>query len=180
MLVDHALARFSTDNLSVMVVKFNRHLNSSPNSSTTAANEVDSDGKGKGGPIGVEGDTLPQPGKGKKLVSEAEKIVNEARKKVESEGGVGVGVSGSNSGRGHDPVFVKGGEVPEEAVIDDAAGREDEVVLKEPPPPRNVDEAILEKEKAELAKVVAEDASGKLANKGEDSKEVDTEKLKAA
>lgn len=112
-------------------------------------------------------------------MSEAEKIVNEARKKVESEGGVGVGVSGSNSGKGHDPVFVKSDAVGEDAVVDDSARKEEEVVLKEPPPPKTVDETVLEKEKVELAKVVEEDSTGKLANKGEDSKEVDTGRLKA-
>lgn len=51
-------------------------------------------------PIGVEGDPPSAPGK----ISEAEKLVNEAKKKVLEDGVPGVGVSGSNSGKGHDPV----------------------------------------------------------------------------
>lgn len=47
--------------------------------------------------IGVEGDLGVSVGK----VSEVDKIVGDARRKVEA-GGDGVGVSGSNSGRGHD------------------------------------------------------------------------------
>jgi protein phosphatase PTC1 len=84
-LVDHALARFSTDNLSCMVVRLNRPA------LLTATKEPSS-------AIGVEGDPNSQSGK----VSEVDKIVGDARRKVEEEG-VGVGVSGSNSGKGHDP-----------------------------------------------------------------------------
>lgn len=49
--------------------------------------------------IGVEGDALSAAGK----ISEAEKIVGEAKRKVQEDGVPGVGVSGSNSGKGHDP-----------------------------------------------------------------------------
>lgn len=49
--------------------------------------------------IGVEGDPLSQTGK----LSEADKIVGEARRKVQEDGVPGIGVSGSNSGKGHDP-----------------------------------------------------------------------------
>lgn len=48
--------------------------------------------------IGVEGDPTSQPGK----ISEVDKIVGDAKRKVQEDGG-GVGVSGSNSGKGHDP-----------------------------------------------------------------------------
>lgn len=48
--------------------------------------------------IGVEGDPLSQSGK----ISEAEKIVSDAKRKVEIDGLPAIGVSGSNSGRGHD------------------------------------------------------------------------------
>lgn len=50
--------------------------------------------------IGVEGDPLSHPGK----ISEVDKIVGDAKRKVAADGVPGVGVSGSNSGKGHDPV----------------------------------------------------------------------------
>ena len=84
-LVDHALARFSTDNLSCMVVRFNRPALLTATKESSAA-------------IGVEGDPNSQSGK----VSEVDKIVGDAKRKVQ-EDGVGIGISGSNSGRGHDP-----------------------------------------------------------------------------
>lgn len=49
--------------------------------------------------IGVEGDPLSVTGK----LSEADKIVGEAKRKVQEDGVPGIGVSGSNSGKGHDP-----------------------------------------------------------------------------
>lgn len=48
--------------------------------------------------IGVEGDPTSHPDK----ISESEKIINDAKKKVKDGGGTAVGVSGSNSGKGHD------------------------------------------------------------------------------
>lgn len=84
LLVDHALARFSTDNLSCMVVRFDK----------AALMESQKDK-----PIGVEGDTADISGK----VSEAERIVSSTKQKI-ADGIPAVGVSGSNSGRGHDPV----------------------------------------------------------------------------
>lgn len=86
-LVDHALARFSTDNLSCMIVRLNKTALLSTVKDASAA-------------IGVEGDPACHPGK----VSEAEKIVSDARRKVQQDGTHAVGVSGSNSGRGHDPI----------------------------------------------------------------------------
>lgn len=60
--------------------------------------------------IGVEGDPVGGPG----TVSEADKIVAEARRKVEEEGAQ-VGVSGSNSGKGHEPTLeAKVGKIVEE------------------------------------------------------------------
>lgn len=50
-------------------------------------------------PIGVEADPASTSGK----VSEVEKIVGVVRKQI-AEGGSAVGVSASNSGRGHDPI----------------------------------------------------------------------------
>jgi protein phosphatase PTC1 len=49
--------------------------------------------------IGVEGDAPAHPVK----ISEVEKIVGNAKRKVQEQGVPGVGVSGSNSGKGHDP-----------------------------------------------------------------------------
>ncbi|TVY50254.1 Protein phosphatase 2C-like protein [Lachnellula cervina] len=85
-LVEHALARFSTDNLSCMIVRLNRQA-------------LQSTAKEPGFAIGVEGDPSCIPGK----ISEAEKIVGDAKRKVQEDGIPGVGVSGSNSGKGHDP-----------------------------------------------------------------------------
>ncbi|ELR10616.1 Protein phosphatase 2C 1 [Pseudogymnoascus destructans] len=84
-LVDHALARFSTDNLSCMIVRLNKSalLN-------TANNHLSS--------IGVEGDPVGGPGR----LSEADKIVAEVERKAEEDGVPYVGVSGSNSGKGYE------------------------------------------------------------------------------
>lgn len=89
-LVDHALARFSTDNLSCMIVRFNKIALIDTHTNKTAA-------------IGVEGDIGPSTGK----ISEVDKIVATAKRKVEA-GGDGMGVSGSNSGKGHDPIASDG------------------------------------------------------------------------
>jgi len=86
-LVDHALARFSTDNLSCMVVRFNKGA------------LIDAS-KNKQDAIGVEGDPTSDSGK----ISEVEKIVGDAKRRVQEDGIPGVGVSGSNSGKGHDPI----------------------------------------------------------------------------
>lgn len=84
-LVERALARFSTDNLSCMIVRLNKNA-----LQETAASR----------PIGVEGDK----GHSTSKVSEVEKIVADAKRKVVEGGAPAVGVSGSNSGKGHDPV----------------------------------------------------------------------------
>jgi protein phosphatase PTC1 len=87
-LVDHALARFSTDNLSCMIVRFDKAaLMDAYNNKSDA--------------IGVEGDPSSAPGK----MSEVDKILGDAKRKVQEDGVPGVGVSGSNSGKGHDPVI---------------------------------------------------------------------------
>lgn len=85
LLVDHALSRFSTDNLSCMIVRFDK----------TALADTQ-----KGKALGVEGDSTDQ-GSGK--VSEAEKIVSSTKQRIAEGGTPAVGVSASNSGRGHDP-----------------------------------------------------------------------------
>ncbi|TVY85064.1 Protein phosphatase 2C-like protein, partial [Lachnellula suecica] len=105
-LVEHALARFSTDNLSCMVVRLNKHA------LLTTSKE----------PIGVEGDATSNPGK----ISEAEKIVGDARRKVQENGVPGIGVSGSNFGEGHDP------KQPEEATEEFKRVSMERVVEEEP------------------------------------------------
>lgn len=86
LLVDHALSRFSTDNLSCMIVRFDQQ----------AALESQTN---KDKAIGVEGDSPAASGR----VSEAEKIVNETRSKIAESGTSAVGVSACNSGRSHEP-----------------------------------------------------------------------------
>ncbi|KAH8599710.1 phosphatase 2C-like domain-containing protein [Bisporella sp. PMI_857] len=107
-LVDHALARFSTDNLSCMVVRFDK------TALLTTAKEPSS-------AIGVEGDPLSHPGK----ISEVEKIVNDAKRRVAEDGVPGIGVSGSNSGKGHDPQVIDGETIP-------GIGAMEKVVEEEP------------------------------------------------
>ena len=85
-LVDHALARFSTDNLSCMIVRFNK---------TALLDSYNN----KSEPIGVAGDPSSVSGK----MSEVDKILDDAKRKVVEDGVPGIGVSGSNSGKGHDP-----------------------------------------------------------------------------
>jgi protein phosphatase PTC1 len=58
-------------------------------------------------PIGVEGDSSHNVS-GK--VSEADKIVSSTRQKIAEGGTPAVGISASNSGRGHDPVPIEDGE----------------------------------------------------------------------
>jgi protein phosphatase PTC1 len=110
--VDYALSRFSTDNLSCMIVRFNKTaLMDSFNQLVPA--------------IGVEGDTETGPNK----LSEVEKIVGDAIKKVEA-GGDGLGISGSNSGRGHDPVHLGG--IGGDGTEDTKRGNMEKVVEEEP------------------------------------------------
>ena len=87
MLVDHALARFSTDNLSCMVVRFDKQQLLENQQNNT---------------IGVEGDAATSTGTGK--LTEAEKIVTATRQKIAEGAAPAVGISASNSGKGHDPV----------------------------------------------------------------------------
>jgi protein phosphatase PTC1 len=53
--------------------------------------------------IGVEGDPSSHAGK----MSEVDKILDDAKRKVAEDGTPAVGVSGSNSGKGHDPVMTE-------------------------------------------------------------------------
>ncbi|KAK3333333.1 phosphatase 2C-like domain-containing protein [Cercophora scortea] len=87
-LVDHALARFSTDNLSCMIVRLDKQA--------LLDNQYNKDHA-----IGVEGDASTAPGK----VSEVEKIVSSVKQKIAEGGAPALGISASNSGLGHDPVM---------------------------------------------------------------------------
>ncbi|KAK4169388.1 putative phosphatase 2C-like protein 1 PP2C1 [Cladorrhinum sp. PSN259] len=93
MLVDHALARFSTDNLSCMIIRFDKQglLDHQTNKGENA--------------IGVEGDPASSAD-GK--ISEVEKIVSETKAKIADGNASAVGVSASNSGKGHDLVAPAG------------------------------------------------------------------------
>ncbi|KAI1500415.1 phosphatase 2C-like domain-containing protein [Biscogniauxia marginata] len=107
LLVDHALSRFSTDNLSCMIVRFDKaalldHQNNKDN------------------PIGVEGDNTPGAGK----VSEAEKIVTSTKQKIAEGDAPAVGVSASNSGRGHDPIPIDDSETFKPTIIEGSVEEE--------------------------------------------------------
>lgn len=81
LLVDHALSRFSTDNLSCMIVRFDKEA------LLQAQNQKD---------VGVDSDS------GSKAASEVDRIVKETKQKIADGSTPAVGVSASNSGRGHD------------------------------------------------------------------------------
>ncbi|KAI0548122.1 phosphatase 2C-like domain-containing protein [Xylaria curta] len=92
LLVDHALARFSTDNLSCMIIRFDKAAMLDQNNNRDRH-------------IGVEGDSTGDSGK----ISEAEKIVSSTRQKIAEGDAPAVGVSASNSGRGRDPTPIEEG-----------------------------------------------------------------------
>ncbi|KAI1212337.1 PP2C-domain-containing protein [Annulohypoxylon truncatum] len=100
-LVDHALARFSTDNLSCMIVRFDK----------TALIEHQTN---KENPIGVEGDTTSAGGN----VSEADRIVSSTKQKIAEGDSPAIGISASNSGRGHDLVPIDGGDSFKPTIIE--------------------------------------------------------------
>ncbi|CAM1510021.1 Fc.00g003560.m01.CDS01 [Cosmosporella sp. VM-42] len=106
LLVDHALNRFSTDNLSCMIVRFDREA--------LLQNQKQD--------VGVETD-------GGSTVSEADKIISETKQKIADGTVPPTGISASNSGRGHDPIPTKDGEfVPtslDEAVEEEPGPIED-------------------------------------------------------
>ncbi|PHH60858.1 hypothetical protein CDD81_1105 [Ophiocordyceps australis] len=85
-LVDHALSRFSTDNLSCMIVRFLPGVAQQNQGSKVDYKEDGSSAK----------------------VSEVEKIVMETKKKIAEGSASAVGVSPSNGGRGYDGVTAKG------------------------------------------------------------------------
>lgn len=127
-LVDHALARFSTDNLSCMVVRFDKVA--------LLENQKDKS-------LGVEGEPNAATGK----VSESEKILSSTRQKIADGGNPAIGISASNSGRGHDPIPVTN-DNPEtftpttldSAVEEEAANPDfsDAPEVAEPPPENTV------------------------------------------
>jgi protein phosphatase PTC1 len=88
MLVDHALGRFSTDNLSCMVVRFEK------DATLQSLREKDT---------GIETE------RGTAKISEADKLVSETKQNIEQGTNPAIGVSASNSGRGHDPVSLEDG-----------------------------------------------------------------------
>ncbi|KAI2471492.1 PP2C-domain-containing protein [Annulohypoxylon bovei var. microspora] len=100
-LVDHALARFSTDNLSCMIVRFDK--------AALLENQNNKDN-----PIGVEGDNTNTGGK----VSEADRIVSSTKQKIAEGDTPAIGVSASNSGRGHDLVPIDGGDSFKPTIIE--------------------------------------------------------------
>jgi protein phosphatase PTC1 len=106
LLVDHALARFSTDNLSCMIIRFDR------------AALLDQNNKDR--PIGVEGDIAGESGK----VSEAEKIVSSTKQKIAEGDTPAVGVSASNSGRGRDPMPIDEGDTFKPTIIKESVEEE--------------------------------------------------------
>ncbi|KAM7192831.1 phosphatase 2C-like domain containing protein [Rhypophila sp. PSN 637] len=87
LLVDHALTHFSTDNLSCMIIRFNK--------------QAILENQSKDNAIGVEGDASTPVTSGK--VSETEKIVGTIKQKIAEGVTPALGVSASNSGKGHDP-----------------------------------------------------------------------------
>ncbi|KAK5631948.1 hypothetical protein RRF57_007661 [Xylaria bambusicola] len=106
LLVDHALARFSTDNLSCMIIRFDK------------AALLDQSNKDRH--IGVEGDSTGESGK----VSEADKIVSSTKQKIAEGDTPAVGVSASNSGRGRDPTPIDEAETFKPTIIKESVEEE--------------------------------------------------------
>lgn len=98
-----------------MIVRFNKSALQTATKDSSAA-------------IGVEGDLLTS-GTGK--ISEVEKIVGDAKRKVSEEGVPGVGVSGSNSGKGFDPKLAVVGAEDKERNLENVELME-KVVEEEP------------------------------------------------
>ncbi|KAG5987993.1 hypothetical protein E4U54_004809, partial [Claviceps lovelessii] len=92
-LVDYALSRSSTDNLSCMIVRMESETPTTAQPKTTSEKAAD-----------AEPEALVK-------VSEAEKIVSETRQKIAEGTTPAIGVSASNSGRGYDVVPTDGGEL---------------------------------------------------------------------
>lgn len=78
--------------------------------------------------IGVEGDAATASGK----VSEAEKIVNATKAKIAEGGSSPVGVSASNSGKGHDPSLAEDGDKAFIPTVIEGSVEEEPVSIEEP------------------------------------------------
>ncbi|KAI0480171.1 PP2C-domain-containing protein [Xylariaceae sp. FL0804] len=132
LLVDHALTRFSTDNLSCMIVRFDK----------TAVSEQQKD---KDRSIGVEGDK--SSGRGK--LSEAEKIVSSTKQDIAKGENQAVGISGSNNGRGFDPKTGDDGDGFTPTIINGPVEEEPASLDDSEPPELNAD--ALPKPKAPIS-----------------------------
>ncbi|KAG5979505.1 hypothetical protein E4U55_005095 [Claviceps digitariae] len=106
-LVDYALSRSSTDNLSCMIVRMEHETPATGLAKTTSEKEAE-----------AEPDALVK-------VSEAEKIVLETKQKIAEGTTPAVGVSASNSGRGYD-VSPKDGNELVVTTLDEAVKEEHE------------------------------------------------------
>ncbi|KAF4511688.1 hypothetical protein G6O67_003461 [Ophiocordyceps sinensis] len=89
LLVDHALSRFSTDNLSCMIVRFDMEAALQSQKKRYGSAEL---------------------GGSATKVSEVEKIVMDTKQKIADGSSMAVGVSASNSGRGYEPIAADGGD----------------------------------------------------------------------
>ncbi|KAJ2899831.1 protein phosphatase 2C [Zalerion maritima] len=136
LLVDHALSRFSTDNLSCMIVRFDRGALKDAH---------------KKEPIGVEGDAT---GKG----SEADKIVNSAKQGI-AEGTVPVGSSGSNGGVNSEVPEKEDANSFTPTIIEGAVQEEPVVMDTEETPTQGQkqDQAISEEKESEKTPVASYD-----------------------
>ncbi|KAK0388445.1 hypothetical protein NLU13_4689 [Sarocladium strictum] len=137
-LVSAALDRFSTDNLSCMVVRFDK--------AAVMEQQTNKD-------IGVDTDSSSSS----KKISEADKIVAETRQKIAEGNASDIGVSASNSGRGHDPVAIEseGDFVPTTisgSLQEEPCAVEDDERASTSPPVRN---NIVPKREDDAAKVKA-------------------------
>lgn len=81
-LVDHALNRFSTDNLSCMIVRFDKDA-----TAKSAVSKI-------------------EPAAGVRKISEVDRIVNETKMRIAAGTIQPIGVSATNGGRGYEPDFI--------------------------------------------------------------------------
>ncbi|KFH43922.1 Protein phosphatase 2C-like protein [Hapsidospora chrysogenum ATCC 11550] len=135
-LVDHALSRFSTDNLSCMVVRFEKEA--------TIQSQNNRD-------VGVETDNNnnSSSSNGSTKVSEVDKLLNETKQKIADGSAPAVGISPSNSGRGHDPIPVNSN-----SNSSSSSNEEGEFV------PTSLDGAVLEEEPSAISDGEADDDGG--------------------
>ncbi|KAF7547535.1 hypothetical protein G7046_g8974 [Stylonectria norvegica] len=112
-LVDHALNRFSTDNLSCMIVRLDREA--------LLQSQIAKDH------AGVETDSAVSQ------ISEADKILSETKQKIAEGSTPSMGVSASNSGRGHEPTPIPEGDFVPTSLED--------VVVEEEPGPINEEDS---------------------------------------